>query len=55
MFKGAYGIKNLHFGDIVTDIIADGKVCTVTSNAPYTLEIDGKAYEIKEGTTEIAL
>ena len=53
MFNGAYGIKNLHFGNVVTDIVANGKACTVTSNAPYTLEIDGKAYEIKEGTTEI--
>ena len=52
-FNGEIGIKNLRFGNVVTDIVANGKACTVTSNAPYTLEIDGKAYEIKEGTTEI--
>ncbi|MBQ8759138.1 MAG: alpha,alpha-trehalase, partial [Clostridia bacterium] len=54
-FKGKTGIKNLRFGDIVTDIIADGKNVEVTSNGEFTLEINGVAYEIKEGSNKIAL
>ena len=48
-FKGEIGVRNLRFGDIVTDVIADGNECRVRSNAPYTLKICGKAYEIKSG------
>lgn len=46
---GKIGIKNLKFGDIVTDIVAEGNICKVNSNAAYTLEINGKAYEIEKG------
>ncbi len=52
---GKIGIKNLRFGGIVTDIIADEKSCIVTSTAPYTLEINEKAYEIGAGETVIQL
>ncbi len=54
-FKKAVGIKNLRFGNVMTDIIAEGGVCTVVSNAPYTLRIDGKPYAIACGTTKIEL
>ena len=54
-FGGKVGIKNLRFGDIVTDIVAEGNACRVTSNAPYTLEIKGKKYEILTGENEINL
>ena len=54
-FEGNIGIKNLRFGDVVTDIVADKKCCKVTSNAPYTLVINGKTFEIKNGTNEISL
>lgn len=47
--KGEIGVKNLRFGNIVTDILANGNVCNVQSNKPYTLEINGKAFEIKAG------
>ena len=51
----AIGIKNLRFGDIITDIVAEKGICKVVSNAPYTLEIDGKDYEISAGETVIEL
>ena len=50
--KGKIGIKNLRFGDIVTDIEAVGEKCSVKSNGAYTLKINGKPYEIHEGTNE---
>ena len=48
-FKKALGIKNLRFADVVTDIVAEGDRCTVRSNRPYTLKINGKAFEISAG------
>ena len=54
-FKGKTGIKNLHFGNVETDIIADEKSCFVRSNAPYTLEICGKAFKIEIGENEFLL
>lgn len=52
---GKIGVKNLRFGDTVTDIVADGDVCSVYSNAPYTLEIDGKAYAVSVGENTFSL
>ena len=50
-----HGIKDLSFGDIVTDIIyEDGKVM-VESNKPYTLYINGQAHEICRGNNKIKL
>lgn len=54
-FKGEIGIKNLRFGNIITDIAADGNACRVVSNEAYTLEINGKKYEINAGENELAL
>lgn len=53
--SGNIGIKNLRFGNIITDIEADGNKCTVTSNGAYTLKICDKAYGIHEGVNEIVL
>lgn len=53
--KGNIGIKNLRFGDIVTDIVANGDLCHITSNEEYTLEINGKKYEINIGENEILI
>ncbi len=50
--SGNVGIKNLRFGDVITDIVANGGVCTVNSNAEYTLLINGKAYDITCGTNK---
>jgi hypothetical protein len=54
-FKKALGIKNLRFADVVTDIIAEGNVCCVKSNRPYTLKINGKAFQIFAGEQTISL
>jgi hypothetical protein len=53
--QGKHGIRNLQFGDIVTDIIANGKSIEVKSNAPYTLIVNGKKYKIKKGGITLAL
>ena len=47
--NGEIGIRNLRFGEIVTDIVANGNVCEVTSNLPYTLKINGVDYKIETG------
>ena len=52
---GRAGIENLRFGDIVTDIIAENGVCTVVSNAPYTLKICDVPYSVGEGKTVIKI
>ncbi|MBQ6714535.1 MAG: hypothetical protein IJN15_03190, partial [Clostridia bacterium] len=52
-FQKKIGIKNLRFGEIVTDIVADGDICSVKSNGNYTLKICGKTYEIKEGINKL--
>jgi glycogen debranching enzyme len=53
--KGKIGIKNLRFGQVVTDIVADETTCCVLSNAPYTLEINQKAYEIQPGENRFTI
>ncbi len=54
---GRHGIANLHFGDIVTDIIYnDENGCVaVKSNAPYALVINGSRHDIKSGLNAIEL
>ena len=54
-FGGKIGIENLRFGDVTTDIVAEGGECVVKASAPYTLKICGKPYEIKAGVTRITL
>lgn len=51
--KGEIGIKNLQFGDVVVDIICREK--TVTSNARFTLKINGKDVNVCEGVNKISL
>lgn len=53
--KEKIGIENLRFGDIVTDIVAEGDRCRVKSNAPYTLEICGKECKIAAGENEFSV
>lgn len=54
--KGRHGIKNLKFGDIVTDIVFDGKdTVLVNSSSSYSLIINGSNYSVKKGDTEIKL
>ncbi len=47
--QGEIGIKRLRFGDVLTDIIAKDGICRVASNAPYTLVISGKEYQVQSG------
>ncbi len=54
-FTGEIGVRNLQFGDIVTDIVAKGNICRVTSNQAYTLRINGKSYDIDPGKSEFEL
>ncbi len=53
--QGSIGIKNFRFGNVVTDIVANGNVCRITSNEEYTLEINEKKYAIKSGENEIVI
>ena len=54
-FTGKIGVKNLHFGDVVTDVVAEGNRCFVTANKPYRLKINGREYVVcvGENTFEI--
>lgn len=44
------GVRNLRFGDTVTDLVAekDGTL-NVTSNRPYSLEVNGATFDVKAG------
>ncbi len=46
---GRTGIKNLHFGDITADLIAEKNRITVNSNGNFILEVNGKTYNISAG------
>lgn len=48
-FEGKIGIRNLRFGDIITDIIAENNVCRVKSNALYTLKINNQIFNVVIG------
>lgn len=52
---GEQGLRNLHFGHTVTDIVANGNVATVKSNRPYTLMINKIKYRVKAGEQTITL
>ncbi len=53
--NGTHGIKNLKFGDVVTDIIyhADTDKIDVNSNEAYTLIINGKKQQIRPGNNSL--
>lgn len=53
--NGRHGIERLHFGDILTSLLYDphtGRV-TVTSNADYTLRLNGHDHAVSAGTSEL--
>lgn len=52
---GEQGLKNLRFGETVTDIIANGQLVQVKSNKSYTLKINDKRYKVKKGEQTIAI
>lgn len=51
--NGTHGLKNLHFGDVVADIIydADTHKIRVKATSPFTLVVNGKRYRASSGTT----
>lgn len=53
--KENIGIKNLRFGDVITDIEATEDKCTVKSNKPYTLIINDIPYSIHDGINQLTL
>lgn len=53
--SGKIGVRNLRFGEIVTDIVLDKNRVSVQTNRPYTLCINGCAYELKTGENSISL
>jgi glycogen debranching enzyme len=50
-----HGIRRLRFGNVITDIIANGDRVDVTANREYTLEINGTSFPIKTGSQQLAL
>lgn len=52
---GTQGLKNLKFGNIITDIVADEKMLNVKSNNPYTLSVNGRRYKISAGEQSFKL
>ena len=46
---GKTGVKNLRFGDVTADLIADNEFISVTSNRAFTLEVNGKTLNIQPG------
>ena len=53
--EGRHGVKNLRFGEIVADIIYDGKdTISVVTDAPFTLAINGTEHAVEKGVSSIA-
>ncbi len=52
---GKIGIKNLRFGNIVTDIEAVGDTCVVKTNERYCLVVNGKSHEMLPGVNTVNL
>ena len=53
MVKGAIGIRNYSFGDVVTDVVYKDGVISTVSNAPYTLLFNDKPYAVPAGESTI--
>lgn len=49
--KGRHGIKNLRFGDVVTDIIGDKSDIHVKSNSDFVLIVNDRKFKVKKGNT----
>ena len=46
---GRVGVENYRFGDVVCSVIATEKTIEVSSNRPFTLQADGKTFEVEAG------
>jgi hypothetical protein len=53
--EGTQGIKNLVFGDVITDIIYENGIVKVKSNAEFTLTINKIDYVVIEGLNNFRL
>lgn len=53
--KGEIGIKNLRFGNVVTDIIANENYCYVKTNEPYSLKINEILFNVSKGENSFNL
>jgi len=53
---GRHGIRNFRFGDVTTDLIADGQGhVDVTASRPYTLIINGESLEVVAGKQQFSV
>lgn len=54
--NGTHGLRNLKFGNIVTDILYNNETnqIEVKANHPYTLTVNGKKYKINSGQSRIS-
>lgn len=50
-----HGIRNLRFGDTITDLVYRNGVILVSSNAPYTLCAGGRSFSVKAGDSVLSL
>lgn len=48
--KGRTGIRNFRFGNITVDMICENGICTVSSDEPFILEINGVFFNIVKGS-----
>ncbi|MBQ6823314.1 MAG: hypothetical protein IJP27_01545 [Clostridia bacterium] len=53
--EGKLGIRNLHFGEITTDILEEKGTVTVTADQGYTLIINGTPYPIQAGENQFSI
>ncbi len=49
--KGKTGIRNLSFGDTVTDLVYENGVLETVSNKPFTLEVNGDQIAVPAGAS----
>jgi hypothetical protein len=51
--KGRVGVENYRFGNIVCSVIATKEKVVVKTNLPFTLILNGRRHQVKEGESEI--
>jgi len=52
---GKVGLRNLRFGDTITSLLCENGICTVETNTPYTLVLNGIEYAIPVGSRRISV
>ena len=51
---GKVGVRGYRFGPVVCDVTADEKTIEVTSNLPFTLQADGRTFQVRKGRNRFA-